>query len=414
MSETLVIRWLSAVASDAAPCQWLLVDTHGARLGAVMQGTLQEAVALSAGRKLILLVPGADVLHFEPLLPPLKGGAKLSQVVPFALEDQLASDVDALHFAVGKRTDRPGTPVTVVSHDAMQRWLIALRSVGVQPDAVYAENTLVPAQGNATQVLIEHGIVSVRYGADPVVTLDVAPLEEALRCLLPANPQSVVTIYMAEDEYDAEQATIEAVRERVGSLQVKLLPEGVLPLLAMQAAQHGALNLLQGPYAPRTSLSNQLQPWRYAAVLLLAFVLMHLLTQGFKLWQLNKQEATLDQQIQQTYARAIPGGTVKASDARRAFESKLIQMKTAGAGSGLMNSLDTLAGAVIQTPDLQVDALAFRNDSVDVRLIAPNIDALEKVRQQAQAHNMTAEIQSANPKNNKIEGRLQLKLPPGA
>src|SRR5690242_18377557 len=131
-SETLVIRMLAqpplaADAADAGPmAQWLLVDTHGARLGAVLQGSLQEAAALAPGRRVIVLVPGTEALHVEPVLPPLKGGARLSQIVPYALEDQLASDVDALHFAVGKRDLRPGTPVIVVSHDAMQAWIFAL------------------------------------------------------------------------------------------------------------------------------------------------------------------------------------------------------------------------------------------------------------------------------------------------
>ena len=62
---------------------------------------------------MFVLVPGTDALLAEPVLP-LKSGAKLAQVVPFALEEQLATDVEDLHFAVGKREGRPGTPVTVV------------------------------------------------------------------------------------------------------------------------------------------------------------------------------------------------------------------------------------------------------------------------------------------------------------
>ncbi len=39
---------------------------------------------------------------------------------------------------------------------------------------------------------------------------------------------------------------------------------------------------------------------------------------------------------------------------------------------------------------------------------------LEQIRQQAQSRGVTAEIQSANPKDNRIEGRLQLKMQQGA
>jgi len=33
----------------------------------------------------------------------VKAGAKLQQIVPYALEEQLAEDIDELHFAIGKR-----------------------------------------------------------------------------------------------------------------------------------------------------------------------------------------------------------------------------------------------------------------------------------------------------------------------
>ena len=56
----------------------------------------------AAGRRVCVLVPGTDVLLAEPEFP-VKAGAKLQQVVPYALEEQLAEDIDDLHFAIGKR-----------------------------------------------------------------------------------------------------------------------------------------------------------------------------------------------------------------------------------------------------------------------------------------------------------------------
>jgi type II secretory pathway component PulL len=79
-----------------------------------------------------------------------------------------------------------------------------------------------------------------------------------------------------------------------------------------------------------------------------------------------------------------------------------------------MLSLSTLTEAVGKVPDLQLDAVSYRNDNVDLRIMAPNVDALEQIRQQAQARGVSAEIQSANPKDNRIDGRLQLKLQQGA
>ena len=100
MPELLVVRLhpiaaASSGATQAAPPQaeWLVIDSSGARRGNVSWGSLSDAAEHSQTRKTIVLVPGTDVLLAEPTLP-LKGGAKLAQVVPFALEEQLAADVE--------------------------------------------------------------------------------------------------------------------------------------------------------------------------------------------------------------------------------------------------------------------------------------------------------------------------------
>lgn len=420
MPETLVIRLIPAPANAApgAPmmAQWLLVDAQGGRLGATLQGSLEEAAGLASGRKVIVLVPGADALHLEPILPPMKSGAKLSQIVPYALEDQFATDVDALHFAVGRRDEsaRPGTPVTVVSHDAMQAWIFALRAVGLQPDALYTDASVVPVTPGGLTLLIDQGRVSAKPFNAPVTTLDVAPLSEALQLLLPGSSELPLTIYVSEAEYDLEQTTLESVRERMANVQIKLLPDGVLPLLAIQASRHSNINLLQGVYQPRINISSKVRPWRYAAVLLFGLLIAHFAVKGVELGRLRKQESQLDQQISQTYSTGLPGSApVPVAEARRAFEARWVQLQASSASNGLMSSLSTLSDAVGQAPELQVDALTYRDNNVDLRVMAPNVDALEQIRRQAQAHGVSAQIQAANPKDNRIEGRLQLKLQGG-
>lgn len=421
MSEALVIRLLSAHESGSSPgqprarVQWTLVDAQGARVGAVLQGSLQEASGLALGRKVLALVAGTEVLHAEPVLPPLKGGAKLAQVVPFALEDQLASDVDDLHFVVGKRTNRPGTPVAVVAHHQVQLWLSELEDVGLHPAALYTDTSIAPGVIDGAVLLIDQGRVTLRRNNEPGTSLDVKPLSEALQLLLPADPNLPTTVYIAESEYDREQATLEALRERVADLQIKLLPDGVLPLLAVQAVKNDGLNLLQGVYAPTTNVGVQLKPWRYAALLIVALFCLHVVNVGVRWLHLKQQETELDKQITLTYAQGLPGmPQVNPEQARRAFESRLGALQSGGENGRLMQNLNILADALGKTPNTQINALAYRDGNVDLQVTVPNVSALDQIRQVVATHGIAAEIQSANPRDNKIEGRLQLKpLLPG-
>ena len=150
MPETLVVRLLPrrrrewgierprrSNSSSSTPA--------GARRGKSL-GRRSPSVATHVDRAAsLVLVPGTDVLLAEPVLP-LKSGAKLAQVVPFALEEQLAADVEDLHFAVGKREARPVTPVAVVVARAHGRHGGALRDAALHADAIYAE-TARPATG---------------------------------------------------------------------------------------------------------------------------------------------------------------------------------------------------------------------------------------------------------------------------
>src|SRR5262245_27651777 len=200
MAEILLVRLLAAaeVTPEGAQAEWLTTDATGARRGNVQSGLLAEAAPLAAGRRVVVLVPGTDVLLAEPVLP-LKAGAKLAQVVPFALEEHLAIDVEDLHFAVGKSESRPGTPVTVVSHARMASWQSALSAANLNAEAIYAETAALPVTPNGVTLMIDGARVYVRREQTPGAVLEIDPLIEALQLALASGEESRehVTIYVS-------------------------------------------------------------------------------------------------------------------------------------------------------------------------------------------------------------------------
>lgn len=413
MTEALVIRLKSApaaVASDVQ-AQWLPVDTSGARHGDVQAGSLVDAAAYAGARKIIVLVPATDVFLAEPVLP-LKSGAKLLQVVPFALEEQMAADVEDLHFAVGRRDDRPGTPVAVVSLAHMDAWMAALHDAGLHADGIYAETSVLPATPNGVTLLVDGARVYVQREATPGAVLDVEPLIEALQLALAAgdDAREHVTIYLTEEVYERDRDLFEGLREFTASLQLKLLPDGPLPLLAANAFGKAPVNLLQGRYAVKTKLKLSFHPWRYAATLAAAFVVLHL---GLKTWQyfdLKKTEGQLDSEISQVFQQAMPGAPVPdALAARKQVEMRLNALRGSGPVGGIIATLGTLAEAMAQAPGTNIEALSYRDNITDLRVLAPTVDALDKIQHVASERGIAAEIQSASPRESKIEGRLKFK-----
>ncbi|MBC7983965.1 MAG: type II secretion system protein GspL [Candidatus Obscuribacterales bacterium] len=411
MSETLFIRFTPA----SAAVQWLLVDHQGGRLATVLEGPLADAVALALTRRVVVLIPGSAVLLSEPELP-VKSAARLQQMVPFALEEQLACDVDAMHFALGKRSIAGKTLVAAITHEHMQHWRALLGAVGLSPDAIYAESVLIPSTPAGVTVVVDRGVLYVRGDSVCGTSLDAQPLAETLTLVLPADSETAVTLYVAQDEYSEIEVTLEACRERYPNLQIKLLPEGPLPLFALQATRESsaAVNLLQGTYAQRSSFKSHVAPWRAAAVLLLVAVFLHLTFNGVQLWRLKSAEQQVNQQLSETLMQTLPDAASKdANNARKTFESRLAALQTGGDAGGLLPGLDILGAALAQIPDTHIEALAYRNKILDLRLSAPTVDALDRLRSLAQSRGVQAELQSATPREKNVEGRLQLK-PPGA
>src|SRR5579864_8600526 len=141
MADWLLLR---LPRSPDQPATWIIADPRGNPTSQPQAGPLSMAAPRASGRRICVLVPGSDVLLTEPDVP-LKAGTKLQQVVPYALEEQLADDIDDLHFAIGKRAaDSSRTPVAVVRRSLMDEWLGTLKSGGLNPESMYADSDLLP------------------------------------------------------------------------------------------------------------------------------------------------------------------------------------------------------------------------------------------------------------------------------
>ena len=96
-------------------------------------------------------------------------------------------------------------------------------------------------------------------------------------------------------------------------------------------------------------------------------------------------------------------------EARRQIEQVLGQLRGTGPTSGMLTTLAMLSEAMAAAPNTDIEALSYRNDVTDLRVLTPSVDSLDRIRQVAGERGVTAEIQSTNPRDSKVEGRLQFK-----
>lgn len=427
MRELLLLRPEPAAAADAAAAGtgagdsfgFLACSPEGALLSPPRRGTLADAAPLAAGRCVVVLVPGAEVVQLEPELPALPA-ARLLAAAPFAVEDSVAADVDSLHFAVGRRGDDGRTPVALIDRAALEALLATLRAAGLEPDAVHADSALIAGQPGHLVLLLDGATVHACRPGARALSLPSRPLAAAVDLALQgaaavadgADPAAALGLLLLVDaaEWPRASADVEALRPRFAALRVQQLGDGALPWLASQLAAATPVNLLQGSLAPRRRSGVAWRQWRLAAVLAVAALVLHLGGQGWQLQQLAGRERELDAALLEAMAPlqgSLPQGA-STRDARRALESLLARSRAGGGGDALLPALAAFAAARVATPGAQLESVGYDGKDVELRIRAPDARSLEALGTALRAGGWRAEVLGGAGSATGYEGRIRL------
>jgi general secretion pathway protein L len=388
---------------------FMVADESGRVVTPAQSGPLAQGASLATGRRACVLVPAAEVLLTEADVP-VKSGTKLQQVVPYALEEQLAEDIDRLHFAIGRRApDSSGVPTAVVSRALLERWLEALKAQAIALEAMYVDAELLPDNPGQAVALLEGDDALLRTPGSLPVVLPVDSLADALMSTGEASPEPRgLVLYATPAEWERHRSGIESVRERFESVKVQLLAGGALPLFAQQLPGTTAINLLQGAYAPKSALATGWRAWRAAALLAIALFGLHVVGKAVELGSLRRVERGIEQSMEQTFRQAMPGEQ-SAVDARRRMDQRLQALRGGASSSGLLAALGALAQARANIPGATVQSLSYREGALDLRMVAPDAETLDRLSQSLRGAGWQADLTSGNATEAGYEGRLQIR-----
>jgi general secretion pathway protein L len=414
MPQSLLLR---LPPSGQEETEWLILDEAGAPTPTRQRGSLSLAAAVWRSGRVVVLAPAAQILLAEPELPP-GGGTKLARAVPFALEEQLTEDVDQLSFALGHRRPNGGTPVAVVSRSVLQGWIADLSAAGLDPQAIFPDISLMPENPGQTVLWLEGDRLAVRRPGAIPFAVELAPVKEALvvasvigdplQTSEEPKPKESAILYVTRDDWARVQGEFEDLLEEFASLKVQLLADGPLPWLARGINTVDAVNLLQGEYSRTTGYGERWHRWRLAAGLAAALLVVHVAAQALQIRQARHASAALDSQISQEFSSAMAGEA--SADPRRQMQAKLERIRKSGAGPQyFLRTLQTLSGALAETPKTTISALSYRENALDMTVNAPSLAALSQLTQFVGKQGLAAEIQSSNPVAGGVEAHLHIR-----
>ena len=406
MAEWLILRMPRA--ADAA-ASWLVADSDGRPLATVESGPVQAAGGAALNRRVAVLVPAAEVLCLDVDLPA-GSGPRAARLVAFALEEQLASDVETQHFAIGRSSVPGRTAVAVVTRALLEDWLAKLSAAGIKPELLCTDAALMPRLGDHAVALLENDTLTFTDAEDDAqLTLSAAPggFAGALAIAFGEELADTHLLFHANPlDWQRRSSEIEAARSSLASLKVQLLGTGALPWLAAQLPVAKPINLLQGEYAPRTSFGSDWARWRLAAALAAAALLLHMGAQCYSLWRLNRNDKDLDHSIMAIAGPALINGE---GSIRKNLEPRLLAAQSQGGRSGLLPALQVLARAMSGVPGARVRTLNFRDGALQLKLRASDAQSLDRINQSLRAAGWQAELLSGGADGDAFEGNVQLR-----
>ncbi len=406
MSERYLIRFLT---DDPGRMDWLRITGDGDLPGKVDTGTPETFAESRKRGQIILLLPGTETLLLTAQLP--KGTSRqIAHALPFAVEEQLAEEVEQLYFVPGPRGPDGNTPVAAVRREWLHKVLQILEEAGIQPSWAIPEPLLLPWEEGSWSFLDEGDRVVLRYGEYGGMTVE----REMLPVILPRLLHEQVAGEPPRMRIWARREA-EGLSEYLASLDLEVdqlfSMENGLQVFRPLPQKRPLLDLLRVVRRETGERSKHTGTWRLAAALAFSTLLLHLGVSSYQFWQLNQEQELLRGKIQSVFQEAFP--EVKRVVDPLVQAEQLLQKRRSARGLGddaFLDMLYQLGDAIKHQRTLKLTGVEFRDGLMQVQMKGDSISRIENLKQRLEKEgDLQAEILSAVSRDNGVDAKLRIK-----
>jgi type II secretion system protein L len=345
----------------------------------------------------------APAVEVRVLPLPVSSAEKkhIGKSLPYMLEEQVAEDIEALHFASSALAD-DAVAVAVTSRERMGYWQELFEGLpGISH--WYPETLMLPWQAGEWCLVIEGERAIARTGACEGFGVEISLLPAMLAATLAETgaPQ-VVVVYGSDQEADVDRLPVE-VRECV-----QWRSGGFYAATMLAEADSTGLNLLQGDFAARLPLGRWWRQWRpVAAMFALAFVIQLVATYSDYL-SLQRQNLALRGAVEASYRRAYPQGAVV--DAEKQLQRQLDAMRGSAQTSGFVALMAKVGAVVAERPGTRIASINYNDkaDQMRMNIVAADFEAVEQVRSAINRSGLEAVMESSSAQADGVRARLRV------
>lgn len=368
-------------------CLSLSLDAQGQILSDCQQRPFSEIKKRQVDTKTIVVLPSqAFSLHRVEL--PWLNEKKARAALPFALEDQLAQNLEELHFAYDRQHYANGHYLVIVCDKNYLSSIIAqLGQHDLHFDAITLDWFALEKE---EACLLTDGLVVSNDGFQGALSPELASL------FLATLPPDHLRIYHCRDSLSLPLAS--AVTET---------NEEVVLWLAKRLQNRSFMNLCQGDFAQTGSQSNLMNWYKLALGMASVWLLTVLILSGIKLHHLNQQISDVDTKIAQIYHQFFPKSQQVISPKFRI--SQLLKNDSNTSDNSFWILLDKLATAS-QHAGIRIEQLRFQKNTLQVTLVCKDFNTLESLQNRLTSDNLSVKQTQASTREKKVVSTLELNL----
>ncbi|MDA9109203.1 type II secretion system protein GspL [Woeseiaceae bacterium] len=385
--------------------EWMTVDELGRQIAAPESGDLMNLPSKHKLNPIIVLLPATEV-STSFLNLPIKSINKIRTAIPFALEEDLACDINLLHFSFKKIKHKNSIPVCVIDKKKFNEYRKLLINSGINAQIITSEIFGLPMIQRTVNVLIEPNKTLINNGLNKAYALEhdsVIDLHKLIdEVKEETNHVQVYLDYSCQDKY-------KNIQENQDGIDIQLLEGNSLQKLSQIVINSDYVNLLQGEYAAQIDYKKYLQPWRYSAYLLLGLVIILMTSKTINYFQATNYEATLSSRFLDEYKKFQPNAN-NISDPIRIVtaikNNNSVKINT----SFFLSSLQELSKAVSDNDDVFLTSITYQENVTILRLTASNVTVIDTIRKAIIQNGIfQAKILATNQINNNVQSRIEIK-----
>jgi len=411
MADTLLIHFSPDNPETAS---WSLVNNAGELTSMITHGALSDAAAVAEKHKSVVLLDNTSVYIGATQLP-IKNRQKLLRAIPFALEEQIADDIDDLHFVAGKPQQDGSIPVAAIKKATLDSIIDIMNQAGIEPVAIIPDTLcLTASNGGQWAILLHAEQANLQLNTFNGSEFDRDTLPIIISSLLQQEsletPEKIILFTLdGEAEDDAIRTLIESLPDDIELIKV-IYNTHPLVIYCGQYNNAMPLNLLQDAYKPKSKGNVEWKRWRLAASLAAVWLVLGLGTATAEYYDLKDKNKQLSIQIEKIYKRAFPKSK-KIVNARVQMEQKLKELKggsSTSEGTSMVALLTNSANALSSEKGVNLQAISYRNNKMELELTGTNLQAIESLNKKINRPPLESEIVSSSAEKDQVKGNIRV------